>query len=158
MKRKRMVAVCVSAAAVIFAMVGCGHQKFWNHEDSPEARAAWVVKKVSDRLDLNPQQQEELNRISKEVMARRDEIRASREQSRQQVLAMVRSDAINRAELERLVNEKKAQIEEMIPFFMDKALAFHAMLTPEQRETLAAEIENHHSRGHGCWSRWSASK
>ncbi|MBI9082187.1 MAG: Spy/CpxP family protein refolding chaperone [Desulfobacterales bacterium] len=158
MKKKGMIGIIISVTAVVIALVGCGHQKFWSHEDSPEARAAWVVKKVSDRLDLNPRQQEELNRISKEVMARRDDIRTSREQSRQQVLDMVRSDAINRAELERLVNEKKAQIEELIPFFMDKALAFHAMLTPEQRETLAAEMEKHHSRGHGCWSRWSASK
>ena len=157
MKRKGIIGIIASVTAVVVALVGCGHQKFWSHEDSSEARAEWVIKRVSDRLDLTPQQQEELNRISKAVMDRHKEIHASRENSRQKLLAMVRSDAIDRAELDRLVEEKKSLIEEVLPFFMDRALEFHAMLTPGQREKLATEMEKHHSRRHGCGFRWSAS-
>ena len=92
------------------------------------------------------------------MASRHEEIRAEHGQARQRLLAMVRSDAIDRAELDRLVDEKKAAVEAMIPFFLDRAVAFHALLTPEQRETLAAEMEKHHDRRRGCWQRWSACK
>jgi Spy/CpxP family protein refolding chaperone len=158
MKRKTIIGIGIGVAAVILSMVGCGHKAFWSHGDSPEARAEWVVGKIADRLDLNPQQQEELDGISKAVLARHDDLRASHDRSRQQMLAMVRSDTIDRAELDRLVAERKSDVEALVPFFLDKAVALHALLTPEQREKLAVEIENHHSRRHGCWQRWSASK
>lgn len=151
-------AVVVVAVVVTLAMVGCGHRAFGPTADTPQARAEWIAKRVSDRLDLTPSQQEELDRMVREVAIRHEELRAERAQARQRLLAMVRSDAMDRAELDRLVDEKKTAIEAMIPFFLDRAVAFHSLLTPEQRETLAVEMEKHHDRRHGCWQRWSACK
>ena len=119
-----------SAAAILVIVVGCGHSHFWSKKNTAESRRAWVVKRISDRLDLDSRQQAELDRLAKELAAKHDQVRASREEARRQVLAMVRSDHVDRAELERLVEQKKARIEEMIPFFLDRALALHTMLTP----------------------------
>lgn len=155
---KLLSAVVVVAAVVTLTMVGCGHRAFGPTADTPQARAEWMVKRVADRLDLTPSQQEELDRMVREMASRHEEIRAEHGQARQRLLAMVRSDAIDRAELDRLVDEKKAAVEAMIPFFLDRAVAFHALLTPEQRETLASEMEKHHDRRRRCWQRWSACK
>ena len=155
MNRKMLTAVVVGTAVVVLVTVGCGYRKFGPAADTTQARAEWIVERIANRLDLVPEQQQALDRMAREVTVRAEEIRVDREKARQRLLAMVRSDALDRAELDRLVAEKKAGIEAMIPFFLDRAVAFHAMLTPEQREKLAVEME-HHDLRHRCWQRWSA--
>ena len=45
-----------------------------------------------------------------------------------------------------MIGEKRRQVDEMIDLAVSGLIDFHAMLTPEQRQLLAEEMEQHHCR------------
>lgn len=142
---KPLTTTLLAATAVMFigaAVMGCGRP----HPPSPEKRADWIVKKVSSKLDLNADQKAKLNTIKEEVLARMKEESAGREKTGREALALVKSGKIDAASVNKLFDEREAAMKRLKPFFVEKIVEFHAMLTPEQRTTLADYMEKHHRR------------
>ena len=150
MKKKRILIGVSVFIALALILAACGHSRFAAyHSASPEKRVEWVTKHISDELNLNAAQNEKLDAIAADLMDHRKKMAPEREKGRLELAQLVRSETLNRMDLERLVDKKRAHIEEMVAVVMDHAVAFHQMLTPEQRTLLAEKIEKH-ERGR-CW-------
>ena len=150
MKKKRILIAVTVFVTLALVLAACGHSRFAGyHGATPEKRVEWVKKHIADELKLDEAQTAKLDAIAADLMDRRKKMAPEREKGRLELAELVRSEKLNRADLERLVDNKRAHIEEMIDVVMDHAVDFHQMLTPEQRILLAEKIEKH-EKGR-CW-------
>lgn len=129
--------------AVFVTAAGCSRK-------TPEQRAQGIVNSIAERLDLNDAQKAKLNTIKEEFLQKAPAMRKSREETGDQLLALMRSPRIDPDQLKALVDRNKAQADDFIGFLGDKFTEFHDMLTPEQREKAAKEMERwrEHAREH----------
>ena len=150
MKKKRILIGVTVFITLALILVACGHSRFAGyHGASPEKRVAWIKKHISDELNLDAAQNEKLDAIAADLMERRKDMQPVREKGRLELAALVRAEKLDRNDLEQLVDNKRAHVEEMIDVVMDHAVEFHQMLTPEQRTLLAEKIEKHDR--YRCW-------
>ena len=110
----------------------------------------WFSGKIADRLDLTDDQKSGVEELLTKMHEKRREGRNWRLSLRQDMLTLVRQDQIGQDDINRVIATHKEQMEEMVAYAGDRIIEFHALLTPEQREKLATEIESHQS---GHWRR-----
>lgn len=154
MNRKRILIGATIFIILALVLAACGHSRFTAYRDaSPEKRVAWIKKHISDELKLDAAQNEKLDAIAAGLLDRRQKMKPAHEKGRLELATLVRAEKIDRSDLERLVDKKRIHVEEMIDVVMDHAVAFHQMLTPEQRTRLAEKIEKHERYGgrYSCW-------
>ena len=108
---------------------------------------AAVTNRIASRLDLNESQKEQLEQMAGEIMEQAKAMHADRETHRQQLADLIRQDTIDEAVVDEMIDQKMMQMREMADFVEERLIAFHGMLTPEQRETIATRIEEHESDG-----------
>ena len=140
---------------VIFALiagifVGCGHRSYRSGIQDSGKHIEWVSKKIADRLELTADQKASLEEIITEIHEKRKEGSAWRKSAQQDVISLVRQTQIEQKDIERLVDAHRQHMEKVVAFLSDRVIEFHALLTPEQREKLAEEIEKHEP---GHWRR-----
>lgn len=117
----------------------------WKHK-SPEERANWLVKRISKELDLSEGQKQVLNKIKEEFLAKHRSERPQMQENVRSLSELVRSETIDQAKLAELRKKHRAQRESMENFFVEKALEFHKILTPEQRAKAAELLQKHFAR------------
>jgi hypothetical protein len=128
--------------ALIFILVsgllvfsGCRHS-------SHRHKAEWLVDYISETLDLTEPQQEDLNRMKDELLEKGRQMRAGKMAIREELLAQLPNDELDEERLKEVIFENKAQMEEMIPFFIKRLADFHRTLKPEQKTKLVAKLED----------------
>jgi Spy/CpxP family protein refolding chaperone len=110
-----------------------------------------VVEHLAAKLELTSGQRQQLEQIKGEVQAKRAELQAHREESFEELLGLLQSERIDDTALKVAVAGHQARAHELIAFAGDKVREFHALLTPEQRAKLVAELREFRARGdHGC--------
>ena len=139
MRRKTIVATLVLVGMAAFLFTAC-------YNRSPEARVGWIKDEITDRLELNADQQAMLDRIAEDVLQRGKQMHQGREEARATLMAELKKERMDRATIEELVARKRQQMDEMADYLIENALAFHETLTPQQREKLALELEKLHAR------------
>jgi len=148
MKRNTLIGAGVFTLLAALSFAGCHHR-------SPEGRIGWFVEEAADRLSLDAVQRERLEEMAKEALERKKQMHADRESIRETLMVELRKEHMDRAVLDGVVLEKRRQMDEMTDYLVDSAVAFHEMLTPEQREKLVSELEKFHTRaekyGHHRW-------
>jgi Spy/CpxP family protein refolding chaperone len=152
MKKKRILIGITVFSTLALVLAACGHSRFAGYRDAPpEKRVAWIKGHISEALKLDAAQNEKLDAIAADLLARHKNAKSDHQKGRLELAALVRSENISRADLEQMVDKKRAHIEEMIDVVMDHAVDFHQMLTPEQRTLLAEKIEKHERHRYKCW-------
>jgi Spy/CpxP family protein refolding chaperone len=133
------------AALVISGIIltGCGPQRFFCA--TPEERAEMIVKKIAGDLRLPKEQVEKVNKIKDEILARTKHLRDEREAVRKEWTDLVKSDRLDRNRLTDFINAREEKIRALKPFFIDKMVEFHDILTPEQRAKAAEKMERFHN-------------
>ncbi len=129
------------AGAVLFSVTGCSRM-YW-HKYEPEKRAACMVERISKKLDLTREQHAKLVQIKDEIMAKRGEFKPLKNALFDEIIKQTKSDKADQAEINRRIDPIEAKAKELRPFLVSKFAEFHAMLTPEQRNKLAKELEEH---------------
>jgi Spy/CpxP family protein refolding chaperone len=119
-----------------------GHPKF----ASPEKRMEWLKEEITDRLELNEDQQARLDEMTNDLVDRGREMRAIRASIRDTLMTELRKSEMNKEDLVQVFSENRAKFEEMISLLADRLVEFHQMLQPEQRAKLVAELEKHQKR------------
>ncbi|MBN2158925.1 MAG: Spy/CpxP family protein refolding chaperone [Spirochaetes bacterium] len=142
---KRIVPIVLAA---VFAVSGalffsCGPRRFFCAE--PEERAEIIVKKMTRDLKLTKEQVQKVNKIKDEILARTKNLRDQKEAVRGEFLALVRSDRLERNKVNAFVTKREEAFRGLKPFFIDKFVEFHNILTPEQRGRLSEKIEKFHN-------------
>ena len=138
--KKIHILTIVVALVAVTALVGCYR--------TPEQRATHLVDRISDKLDLNADQKAKLNAIKEEFLAKAPAMRKAREESFDELIALMRAPKIDQDKVNTLMGKNKAQMDDLMRFISAKYIEFHDMLTPEQREKAAKEMEGW-KRQHG---------
>jgi hypothetical protein len=127
----------LAGAAVL--VTGCRRGCGWRHD--PGRRADWAAKKIASELGLDAAQKARLDSLKSALLSRRDEFRSLRAGMKDLLLTQLRSDKVDTAVLNRALEEREAKLRELRGFLAGEFAEFHAMLTPAQREKLAAKVE-----------------
>ncbi len=105
-------------------------------------RAEFAIDYVTEVLDLNEAQQEQLNRIKDELVEKGRQMHADREAMHDEITVQLQSEEIDQERLKKLIADKRAQMNEMIDLMIVHLVEFHKTLTPEQRTKLVAKLES----------------
>jgi protein CpxP len=149
MKKRIIIISTLVTTLLVSGLAACKHGSHFNGFDEFDQQA--VVNRVASRLDLNDSQKAQFQDIVGEFAARAKALHADRQARHQELADLVRQETVSRETVDRLVAEKFDRMKELADLAEDRLIAFHATLTPEQREKLAAHIEDH-ADGH-TWCR-----
>jgi uncharacterized membrane protein len=143
MTKRKVLLITLVSLALATGFAACKHGYHRGGFDEFDLEAA--VSRITSRLDLNETQKADLEVIASEVAAKAKEMHGDREAGHQKMADLVRQESIRRDTVDHMVEEKLDKILEMTDFVADRLIAFHATLTPEQREKIAEHIEEHAS-------------
>jgi flagellar motility protein MotE (MotC chaperone) len=130
--------VCVALIGLAIAGAGPGR---WHH--TPEEKIEFLKSKISEKLELTDAQKVTLNRIGEEVLAEHDQLEDRHETFKADLVETLEKETVTTEELIELFETKKPVIDDLMQMAAGHIAEFHAILTPEQRATLIAELESH---------------
>jgi protein CpxP len=109
---------------------------------SPGQKAEFMMDYVSETLDLDESQQTHLDQIKDELLEKGMQMRADKAAMHGELVAQLRSEAIDPDRLKAMVTEHRVKLEALIDLGIIRLAEFHKTLTPEQREKLVAKLES----------------
>ena len=113
-------------------------------------KAEFMVDYISETLDLNESQQEQLDQIKDELLTKAQDMHADKASMHEELVAQLRSEEIDQMRVKGLIAEHRAKMDEIVDLVVIRLSEFHKTLTPEQKEKLIAKIETFkkwHHRG-----------
>jgi protein CpxP len=141
MKKHIVLIAALFSVMLVSGLAACKHGRHSNGFDEFDQQA--VVNRVASHLDLSESQKAEFQDIVAEFAAKAKAMHADRQAHHQELADLVRQETVSRETVDRMVAEKFDRMKELADLAADRLIAFHATLTPEQREKLAAHIEAH---------------
>lgn len=139
---KKYVLGVVGVYVVVLALLLSGTLLFSGcKHSSPEKRITQVINYLIDELDLNAEQQEMLADMQHEFIEKHAEMHASRKQTMDIFIAEIKSDTFDQGRVKNAIQQKKAQMDEMITFLVARLAEFHSTLSATQKEKLVAKLE-----------------
>ena len=118
---------------------------------SHHGKAEFMIDYVAETLDLTDEQRVQLDGIKDEFIAKAQEMHAQKAAMHAAFMDELRKAEMSRDNLNDLIAQKRAQMDEMINLAMERLVEFHKTLTPEQREKLVAKIEYFHDKHQHKW-------
>ncbi len=129
------------ASIFIAGLAGC-------YNSGPEDKADWITAKISKKLDLDENQKLKLDELKNEVLNVRKETHNERDGHLKQVKEMIKGESLDKAEIKLLLTQKQEIFNKKSDIIIDKLIAFHASLKPEQKQLIINFIEER-KEGHG---------
>jgi Spy/CpxP family protein refolding chaperone len=139
-KRNLIIFVVLGAVIIMGGLAAC--KPGFHHRGFDRFDVAAMTGRVAWMLDLTADQKVELERLAGEVAEQAKIMREERDACRQEVADLVRQDTIQPEVVDAMVAEKIAKMQTMADFVTVRLMEFHKILTPEQREKIAGQIEN----------------
>lgn len=150
--QKRHVIFTTLLSLLFAAGIGaCRHGHHHAGFDEFDVEAA--TKRFASRLGLSDTQKMELKEGITDIATRVKEMRADRENRHREMAALVRQDTIAPDTVEMMIDERFDQMKDLADAVASRVIAFHATLTPEQREKIAAHIEERAAADRGFFRR-----
>ena len=134
MSKSRVFFIALCALFIAGGISACKHGRYGGGFDSFEQEA--VAARIASRLDLSEAQKTELKGIIADVAAQAKQMHADRQERHQELANLIRQESISRETVDRMIAEKLERIKVLADFAADRLIAFHATLTPEQREQI----------------------
>lgn len=126
--------VLLSVLVIIFTIVAIKGIAVANHfhkfADGPHA---FMIEKISEKLNLSADQKAQVERISSEIKEKMKPTREPRENLEDEFADEFKKDNMDRNKLKELAEKREMNMKEKKDFMMDKIIEFHDLLTPEQR-------------------------
>ena len=123
---------------------------FGKHNDwgmSPEEKIEFVTDRVTSKLDLDSQQQENFGKLAQTVAQLMLDAKATREQQVNEIGALLQDPGFNQARALELVQQKTQMINENAPLVITSLAVFLDSLNAEQKQQVQDFIR-HHRRHH----------
>ncbi len=140
-----MIVITLSALFLIGGVAACKHGHRPGGFD--EFDLAAVTNRIASRLDLTESQKTDLEQIAGEIAEKAKGMHADRASRRQEIADLIRQDTVGMDVVDGLIDDKIARVRDMADYAAQRLVAFHGTLTPEQREKIAAHIEDRSSGG-----------
>ena len=106
--------------------------------------AEFAVDYVTEVLDLTETQQQQLNQIKDELMAKREQMRAKKAEHHDEIVELLLSEQIDKTRVNAIIAEHRAQMDEMINLMVVQFIDFHSTLSAEQKAKLVKKLEGFH--------------
>jgi len=146
MKKRNVIIITLTSLFLATGYAACRHGY---HRGFDEYDIEAVTNRIAARLDLTDTQKADLKVLTTEIAGKVKEMHADRENRHQEVADLVRQETISRDTVDQMIAERIMEnMQELAAFATERLLAFHATLTPEQREKIAVHIEEHASSKH----------
>ena len=108
-----------------------------------QKQATFLINKISKELNFTEEQKAISNKIKEEIIVKHEEMRKNRGKYKGEIIELIRSDRITKEQIYKFLESKELKRKKMQDFMIEKAVQFHSMLTPEQREKIIEKIEKH---------------
>jgi len=144
MKTKALI-LLTGVVVLAGSLTACGHHRP-SAEESAE-HAAWMVERVSKKLDLNDTQKAKLEVLKTRLLAAREEAAQQHDADRKELLALLAQPTLDRTRVEALVTAHTRGIEAKAPEIIAAAGDFYDSLNAGQQRELREHVEsrmNHH--------------
>jgi Spy/CpxP family protein refolding chaperone len=106
----------------------------------------WHVGEVLDELKATPEQREKVTRIKDQILAEAKTLHAGGRGLHQEIHALLQQDEPDAARIHELVDSRMAELRTFGHKLADAALEVHKVMTPEQRQQLAAHARDARGR------------
>ena len=138
-------ALALVAFVTLTGFRGCGRP---DHRD-PAKVAAFVTARLDaalDDIDATPAQRTQLTAIKDRLLADAQKLQATRQATRDALLAEWTADRVDRAKVHALIDQRAEEMKALAHEAADAAIEAHDALTPAQRAKLAKKAERMHGR------------
>lgn len=122
-------------AGMHYAGYGCG----------AEGRGEHVVQRLTEELELNPAQHQQLVALKDALLSAREAIRGGREEVRDEVMQLLSAPSLDRGAALALINSRAQAVQEEAPNLVNAVGDFYDGLSAEQRAELREHIEARHA-------------
>jgi uncharacterized membrane protein len=140
MLRKKKIGVWIVILVVgLLCVGGCRYS-------SPERVADHVVNDLTAQLELNAVQQQQLQAIKTEALAKMAEMKKARQATRAEVLTELQKDVLDQEKLKKMVNTHKTEMDDLSNIAIARLAQFHSTLSPEQKKKLVEYIKDKEKR------------
>jgi len=119
-------------AMVTLSLISCRH--------TPEQRAEKIVKVISRQLKLNDDQRAKLEAVKVELKAAREASKPTRAEVLDTLISQVNGKELDAQVLRGLMEQRRAEVDRVSPNVIAKLIEFHATLTEQQKQKLAARL------------------
>ncbi|MGD8498866.1 MAG: Spy/CpxP family protein refolding chaperone [Chromatiales bacterium] len=145
MKRHtRNVLLVVGGLALTTSLVMAGiHYADYRHD--PGTRAEHIVQKLSEELELNPYQHEQLVALKDTLLSARQTVHGSRGELRGEMMELLEAPSLDRGAALALITRRAEALQQQAPELVNAVGDFHDSLSPEQRVELRKRIEERHA-------------
>lgn len=141
MKNIKMAMFAMFLLAVAGFASGCKPGK-----STPEQKMNWVVEKVSDKLELDKDQENKL----KDLVATAHEIKKTqgekRKAQKEELKALLLSEKLDKTASRKLFDGRQQAMSESFDPVFEKLQVFHASLTAEQKKEAVKYLEKFEKR------------
>ena len=124
---------------------------FSKHNDwgmSPEEKVEFVTERVTKKLELDRQQQENFTQLAQTVAQIMMDARSSRAQHFTEIEALLEEPSFNQSRALELVQQKTQMVNEKAPLLISSLAVFLDSLSAEQKQELQDFIEHRHKHHH----------
>jgi len=124
---------------------------FSKHGDwgmTPEEEVEFVTDRVTKKLELDSQQQENFTRLAQTVAQLMMDARATRAQHFTEIEALLEESSFNQARALELVQQKTQMLNEKAPLVISSLAVFLDSLSAEQKQELQGFLEHRHKHRH----------
>lgn len=148
---KRTLFGLAGTALVLGALTACGgsggYARGWSDERVADVRNT-VVDKVGRHLDLNPVQKAKLGVLADEIVTSRQAFKGQSD-ARTDVAALIASARFDRAQAQRLLDQKTQVVQGNAPKLLSAFGDFYDSLNPEQQQRVRERLQHKQ----GWWGR-----
>ena len=143
----------VFGASVLFGgLAACSHRYHhggdWNSmsDEDVAKRKAWMIDRVSSRLDLDEAQKAKLGALADQLRAQRQALVGGTD-PRAEIQSLVAGNTFDRAKAKALIDGKTQTIQAKSPELIASLGDFYDSLNPQQQQ----KVRDFMSRGHHGW-------
>jgi hypothetical protein len=148
-KSTKIIAVCVLTLGVTSGVFAFGAHSGWKM--SPEKKAEYMTDMITENLELNTFQQENLTALSVTVLHMMNEVRSSRDDHMALVQQILSEPTMDQAAALQMIQQKTQTINDNAPQLIASIAGFLDSLDNEQKQELRehmAERMSRHHKGH----------
>lgn len=141
MKNLKMALFAMFLIVVAGVVTGCKPGK-----STPEQKMNWVVEKVTDKLELDKDQENKLRDLVATVHETRKAQSEKRKAQTEEFKALLLSEKLDKTASRKLFDQRQTAMSESFDPVFEKLQVFHASLTAEQKKEAVKYLEKFEKR------------
>ena len=139
-----IIAVTVLTLGVTSGVLAYGAHSAWKM--SPEKKAEYVTEKITENLELDVIQQENLRALSVTLLDILQDVRSNRNEHREMVQQLLSEPTMDQAKVLQMVQQKTQMINDKAPQLIASIAGFLDSLDSEQKKELREHMGEHMER------------